>query len=96
MKNDIITRKPVGRPRAVSAGGVIAEWISDYLEREGLTVSLAADRIGVGQGTLSDWLRGVKNPGMGAITSLISMGMPVEIYREHVAHAAEKRLSERR
>jgi len=92
----MITRTRRGRPRATSAGGAIAKWLFDYLEREGLTVSMAATKIGVGQSTLSDWLRGAKKPGPCSIDALIDLGMPLETYREQVVTDAEKKMSARR
>lgn len=81
-----------GRPRTSSSDSAIVRWILAYLDREKLSVSRAASRIGVGQSTLSDWLRGAKHPGHEAIASLISLGMPREVYLESATQAAEKKL----
>ncbi len=94
MQTGTITTRRTGRPRTrlASCGPVVA-WVSDWIDAEGLSVSDAAVRLGVRQGTLSDWLRGAKNPGIDAITALVKIGMPSEIYMEHVTQTAEKRLA---
>ena len=92
----MITSTRRGRPRSRPIGGAISRWLLGYIERENLTISGAALKIGVGQSTLSDWLRGAKNPGSDAVTAMIGLGMPVETYLEHVAIEAEKKLTARR
>lgn len=96
MENLQTTTISRGRPRTSSSDSAIVRWLLDYLDRENLSVSRAASKIGVGQSTLSDWLRGAKHPGHEAISSLISLGMPREVYLESAAQAAEKKLPIRR